>query len=156
MRRNTRALLAIGLGAGLTSQEITSLVGTDIRQEGGVVLVDVVGKLARTVPVHKVWAAEVLQLAEEVGPRAYFMPERTRITRRDILGFIERCSGDGPPKFNVQQLRITWMVWHLTAGTPLSALVRAAGVGVGQLGKYLRFVEPVGEEEFRLRLAGET
>ena len=99
--------------------------------------------MARSVPVHRLWADEVLELAEESGPRPFYMPDRTRITRRDILGFIERCSGEGLPKFNVQRLRITWIVGHLSAGTPLSALVRASGVGVGQLGKYLRFVAPV-------------
>jgi hypothetical protein len=154
MRRNCRALLAIGLGAGLTSQEITSLVGTDIRVEDGVVLVAVGGKMARSVPVQRKWADEVLGLAEESGSRPFYMPDRARITRRDILGFIERCSGEGVPKFNVQRLRISWIVGHLATGTPLSALVRASGVGVGQLGKYLSFVAPVSEGDYRRRLSG--
>jgi len=154
MRRNSRALLAIGLGAGLSSQEITSLVGTDIHVEDGVVLVEVGGKLARSVPVQRKWADEVLGLAEESGSRPFYMPDRARITRRDILGFIERCSGEAVPKFNVQRLRITWIVGHLATGTPLSALVRASGVGVGQLGKYLRFVAPVSEGDYRRRLSG--
>jgi hypothetical protein len=154
MRRNCRALLAIGLGAGLTSQEITSLVGTDIRVEGGVVLVEVGGKLARSVPVLATWADEVAELADDSGPRPFYMPDRTRITRRDILGFIERCSSEGVPKFNVQRLRITWVVGHLASGIPLSALVPASGVGVAQLGKYLRFVAPVSEGEYRRRLSG--
>ena len=154
MRRNCRALLALGLGAGLSSREVTSLVGADVNAEQGAVLVDVGGKLARSVPVHQLWADEVLALAAESGPRALFMPERSRITRRDILGFIERCSGDGPPKFNVQQLRITWIVRHLEAGTALSALVRASGVAVGQLGKYLVYVDPVTEDEYRRQLCG--
>lgn len=156
MRRNARALLAIGLGAGLTSQEVTSLVGTDVQRHSGVVLVEVPGELARTVPIHKVWADEVADLARESGPRAFFMPERTRITRRDIIGFIGRCSGDDPAKFNVQQLRITWIVGHLAAGTTLAALARASGVGVGQLGKYLRFVPPVTEDLYRQQLSGTT
>lgn len=156
MRRNCRALLALGLGAGLSSQQITSLVGTDVHVEDGVVLIEVGGKMARTVPVHRLWADEVLGLAEESGPRPFYMPDRARITRRDILGFIERCTGEGLPKFNVQRLRITWMVAHLTAGTPLAGLVRASGVGVGQLGKYLRFVPPVEEDEFRQQLSGAT
>ena len=82
------------------------------------------------------------------------MPERTRITRRDILAFIERCSGEGQPAFNVQQLRITWIVGHLAAGTHLGALARASGVGVGQLGKYLQFVPPVDELTYCRLLAG--
>jgi hypothetical protein len=156
MRRNAQALLALGLGAGLTSQEITSLVGRDIHYDNGVALIEVAGKMARSVPVQRLWAERVLGLAEESGARPFFMPERSRITRRDILGFIERCSGDGAPKFNVQQLRITWIVGHLAAGTTLSALVRASGVGIGQLGKYLVFVDPVSEDEYRRQLFGAT
>jgi hypothetical protein len=156
MRRNAQVLLALGLGAGLSSQELTSLVGSDIHSEDGVALIEVEGKKARSVPVQRLWADEVLRLAEEAGPRPFFLPERSRITRRDVLGFIERCSGDGSPKFNVQQLRITWIVRHLAAGTTLSALVRAAGVGIGQLGKYLVFVDPVTEDEYRQQLFGAT
>ena len=112
--------------------------------------------MARSVPVRRLWADEVLRLAEESGPRPFYMPDRFRITRRDILGFIERCTGEGLPKFNVQRLRITWMVSHLAAGTPLAALVRASGVRVGQLGKYLRFVAPVTEDDYRRQLSGAT
>jgi hypothetical protein len=153
MRRNCQALLALGLGAGLSSQEVTSLLGSDVHSEGGVVLIEVGGTSARSVPVHRLWAGEVLRLANEAGPRPFFMSERSRITRRDILGFIERCSGEGPPKFNVQQLRITWIVGHLAIGTALTALVRAAGVGIGQLGKYLAFVDLVTEDEYRRQVA---
>lgn len=155
VRRNCRVLLALGLGAGLSSQEITSLVGGDVCSENGVVLVGVGGKMARSVPVHRRWADEVLRLAGESGSSSpFFMPNRTRITRRDILAFIERCTGEGPPKFNVQQLRITWIVGQLAAGTSLSALVRASGVAIGQLGKYMRFVAPVTEDDYRRQLSG--
>jgi hypothetical protein len=156
MRRNSRVLLALGLGAGLTSQEITSLVGTDVHVEDGVVLIEVEGKMARSVPVHRLWADEVLRLAEESGPRAFYMPERSRITRRDILGFIERCTGEGLPMFNVQRLRITWIVGQLASGTHPKALVRAAGVGIGQIGKYLVFVPAVDEHTYRTQVAGQT
>ena len=51
MRRNARALLAIGLGAGLTSEETQRVVGADVRVTDGTVVVDVTGKHAREVPV---------------------------------------------------------------------------------------------------------
>jgi hypothetical protein len=156
MRRNSWALLALGLGAGLSSQEITSLVGTDVRTEDGIVLIDVEGKRARTVPVNRHWAKEVATLAAESGPRPFYMPERARITRRDILGFIERCTGEGEPKFNVQRLRITWIVGQLAAGTHPTALVRAAGVGIGQIGKYLVFVPEVDQHTYRTQVSGQT
>ncbi|HTT86467.1 MAG TPA: hypothetical protein VMF60_03770, partial [Acidimicrobiales bacterium] len=51
MRRNARALLAIGLGAGLASNEIQRLVGTDVSWHDGDVVVDVPGTTPRRVPV---------------------------------------------------------------------------------------------------------
>jgi len=144
-RRNTRALLAIGLGAGLTSQEIQRLVGTDVTTGGGAVLVTVPGAMARRVPVLPVWAETVQRLALESGEGPFFCPERTRITRRDVIGFIERCSGDDPAPFCVQRLRVTWIVHHLSANTHLLLLERWSGVGAGQLVKYLRFASLPGE-----------
>jgi len=137
MRRNARALLAIGLGAGLTSNEIQRLVGTDVRQENGAVVVEVTGKAPRSVPVLEPWGEDVWLFAQEAGERPFFCLERRRITRRDVIGFIERCSGDQGARFNVQRLRVTWIVEHLSRGTHLLLFEAMAGVGAGQLVKYL-------------------
>jgi site-specific recombinase XerC len=144
MRRNTRALLAIGLGAGLSSEEIQRLVGTDIRQVGGRISVEVIGKAPRTVPVTAEWADDVWTMAHESGGSPYFAPERNRITRRDVLGFIERSSGDDGAQFNVQRLRVTWIVHHLSVGTHLIEFQKMAGVSAGQLVKYLKFATSPG------------
>ncbi len=145
-RRNAQALLAIGLGAGLSSQEVSRLVGTDVHEQDGLVLVDVIGAKARTVPVLRTWATEVLELAKESGDRAFFRPERTRITRADIVAFINRCSDREEALFCIQRTRITWMVTHLAAGTHLAALHRASGVTAAQLVKYLAFVPPLDDD----------
>jgi integrase len=153
MRRNAQALLAIGLGTGPQSNEIMRLLGTDIHEEGGLVIADVIGKAARQVPVLEEWSEAVRDLARESGSRPFFAPERKRITRRDIIGFIERCSNEGPAVFNVQRLRITWIVHHLSAGTRMLFLEQMSGVGAAQLVKYLKFatlpvsVDPAPNEE---------
>ena len=117
------------------------MVGTDICEVEGLVLVDVVGDDVRTVPVHHEWADAVLAFARESGPRPYFRPERTRITRGDVLAFIDRCTDkDEDAKFTIRRLRVTWIVGHLAAGVPIGVLARAAGVGAGHITKYLRFV----------------
>lgn len=139
MRRNAQALIVIGLGAGLTSQEVQRLVGDDISEADGRVVVQVIGEKERQVPVLEEWASEVLRFARESGPRPYFCPERRRITRRDVIGFIERCSDEDTARFNVQRLRVTWIVHHLSVGTHLIPFVEMAGVGAGQLVKYLDF-----------------
>ena len=157
MRRNCRVLLALALGAGLKKQQITRLVGTDVQHDEGDVLVRVLGdcgQLDRIVPVHHLWADEVLQLAEESGKRPLFRPDRRRIARGDISNFIQTCSGQGLPKFNVQRLRITWIVGHLTAGTHLSALVEASGVAAIQLVKYLDYVDPLDDAQARRMMVG--
>ena len=141
----------------MRAEEITRAVGTDIREENGIVLVDVLGaggRRARTVPLRRPWDREVLALATESGKRPYFRPDRTGIRRNDVLGFVRRCSADGPPKFNLQRLRVTWIVEHLTSGVQLTALEEAAGVAAGQLVKYLKFATPLDEAEARLVLAG--
>jgi len=154
MRRNARALLAIGFGAGLTSEEIQRLVGTDIHIFDGIVVVDVMGKRARHVPVLASWAPEVLGFAEESGSRPYFAPERTRITRRDVIGFIERCSLDDSARFCIQRLRISWIVQQLSAGTHMLLLEAASGVGAGQLVKYLKYAASPPPGVGRAALAG--
>jgi hypothetical protein len=156
MRRNTGALLFLGLGTGMKTEEITRTVGTDIREEDGIVLVDVTGsggRIDRVVPVHQPYADHVLTLARESGERPFFGPDRTAIHRGDVLGFIKRCSIEGPGKFTVQRLRVTWLVGHLAAGTHLYALQGASGVAVAQLVKYLRFVEPLDEADAHRMLA---
>ncbi|MEI7859465.1 MAG: hypothetical protein WCI26_06485 [Acidimicrobiales bacterium] len=146
MRRNAKALLAVGLGAGLTSQEVSRLVGTDVRRHDDLVLVEVIGDKARTVPVLRPWAASVLELAQESGTRAFFRPDRTRITRGDIVAFISRCSRGEDAHFSIQRTRITWIVTHFAAGTHATALERASGVTAAQLAKYLAFVPPLDDE----------
>ena len=155
MRRNAKALLAIGLGAGLSAREVKRLVGTEVREEEGLVLVEVIGDKARTVPVRGQWAEAVLGFARESGSRPYFRPERSRITRGDILAFIDRCTGpEQDAMFSVQRLRVTWIVTHLAAGVPVGVLARAAGVGPGHLTKYLRFVSEPDELDARRLLSG--
>ncbi len=140
MRRNVRALLGIGLGAGLMSEDIQRLVGTDITVHGADVVVNVVASdKPRKVPVLPEWADDVLALAQESGDLPYFCPERDRITARDIISFIERGSPDHKARFNVQQLRVTWIVHHLSINTHLLLLTAWAGVRPEQLMKYLPF-----------------
>jgi hypothetical protein len=85
-------------------------------------------------------------MARESGDRAFFRPERTRITRADVVSFINRCSDREESLYCIQRTRITWMVTHLAAGTHLAALHRASGVTTAQLTKYLAFVPPLDDE----------
>jgi hypothetical protein len=157
MRRDSWALLTLGLGTGMRAEEITRTVGTDVSVEDGIALVQVLGtggRVDRVVPIHHLWADHVLEVAAESGSRPFFRTDRTRILRNDVVGFIRRCAIDETPKFTVQRLRVTWLVGHLGAGTHLYALERASGVAVGQLVKYLFFAAPLDEADARRMMAG--
>ena len=129
MRRDSWALLALGLGTGCrvrrspapsapmsewrTASSWSTCLGPAVSRPDG----------SRS-PLGR----EVLGLAEESAERRSSAgPDR--IVRNDILGFIRRCSPDDSPRFSIQRLRVTWIVAHLTAGTHLTALQEAAGVG---------------------------
>ena len=73
-------------------------------------------------------------------------PDRTRITRGDIVAFIRRCSRGEETHFSIQRTRITWIVTHFAAGTHATALERASGVTAAQLAKYLAFVPALDDE----------
>ncbi len=157
MRRESEILLALGLGVGMKSEEITRAVGTDVRAESGLVVVDVLGtggRVDRVIPIHHVWADTVARRAEFCGERPLFRPDRMAIRRNDILGFIRRCDVEERPKFTVQRLKITWIVAQLSAGTNLLTLEKASGVAVTQLSKYLQFATAPPDDLARRQLAG--
>lgn len=139
-RHNALALLALGAGAGLASSDIAALVGTDVHVDAEGVLIEVPRGKIRRVPVLRAWEEPVAELAAQCGQRPLFRPDRDRISRRDINRFVERCHPAYAPKLSTQRLRVTWLVHHLTAGTPAPALLEAAGIGPLQLARYMRFV----------------
>jgi len=126
-RHNVEVILAFGLGAGLPSQELIRLV-------------------------LSAWAEAVDRLARKAGDKPIFLPERAVITRRQIPNFIARCpKGDAPP-LNVNRLRNTWIVGHLSAGTHLLALAEAAGVDSSQVVKLARHATGPDVEDARRML----
>jgi len=153
MRRNMLALLAMGLGAGLRSQEMSCLVGTDVvtGDDGIAVHVPPIGDSdPRLVPVLSPWEEEIAALAGEAGRHPLFLPERDGVRRHHIPNFVGRCSQtSGGDTVSVERLRITWIVRHLEAGVPVPVLARAAGVLPAQLTKYLVFVALPSDDEAR-------
>ena len=138
-RHNIAVILALGLGAGLHSQELLPLVGTDVTRDDTGTTVHVIGERAREVPVLSTWADQVAALATKAGQRPIFLPERTVITRRQVPNFIARCPKGEAPSLNAIRLRNTWIVGHLSAGTHLLALAQAAGVDATQVVKLARY-----------------
>lgn len=151
-RDNAMGIVALGLGVGLTSQEMSRLVGSDVVADAEGVVVDVIGKTGRSVPVVERWAEVVHDRAAEVGARPFLFPERTRISRHQLPNFIERCASGDAPELNTIRLRITWIVNQLSAGTHVSVVADAAGVAAAQVVKYLPYAEHPDSAEARRQL----
>ena len=124
-RDNVAVILAFALGAGLSSQEINRLVGTDVTVDDDGVTVHVIGERIRgrtgaSRPTRTRWRSW------PGGRRRdrVFLPGRSAIDRKQVPNFLFRCPKGPMGRPNVDRLRNTWIVGHLSAGTHLSAWPR--------------------------------
>jgi hypothetical protein len=125
-RRATKALYLLGAGAGLDGRWARKVRGTDVRRVDGVVLVSVGSPRPRDVPVLKEYEEDLLALAAEAGEE-YLVGGRTTHRNRtnEIVARFE--DGHAHLKLDPKKLRSTWIVTHLTMGTRLPELLKAAG-----------------------------
>lgn len=127
-RANAWALLVLGLGAGLRAGEICSVRHTQVLDsvEGHTFVV--AGDATRLVPLLSVWEADWHKLAKDHGEDGRLFRPGVRGRYPNMLtNFVHRSTGIGL-KPQSQRLRSTWIVTQLTTGTPLRALMSAAGI----------------------------
>ena len=157
MRRDATALLAFGAGAGLAAEDIAPLrVGDVTVRDDGTVTVSVPGRRPRRVTVLAVWEQDAASVAVDRDSDEFlFVPGRAAASTKNLCThFVGRTSGVLKP--SSQRLRATWLVHHLTAGTPVKVLLEAAGIGsLNALTRYVQFVPDVDVAEVRRRLRGE-
>ncbi len=151
-RHTAEGMIDLGLGAGLPSQEHSRLVGTDVTVDSCGVVIDVIGKNARLVPVLADWEDAVTQLGELAGSGPVLMPGRTRITRHQLKNFLARCPSGDAQILDTGRLRATWICRQLAAGTHMGALEAASGVNASQLVKYLAHIPDLDPSEARRQL----
>ena len=153
--RAARALLALGLGVGLDGRWVARVCAADVTVTGaGLVLVHVGEPSARIVPVLAEWEAEVIDLAASAGGEFLVGGGSVAKNRAGQLaaGIVV---GHGHPKFSASRLRSTWLLTHLTLGTRLPELARAAGLqGVTVLSDLLMHVPVVDEATAGAMLRG--
>lgn len=140
-RADAEILVALGLGAGLSAQEITNLRAGDVTAcDSGATIVHVTDGRVRGIPVLRRWERLLLRRAGELAPDAYlFIPARTGAGKNLISNFVAR--GGGVIHVQTQRLRSTWIVTHMAACSPLRELVAAAGVdSLEAFTRYLPFV----------------
>jgi integrase len=121
-------LLALGLGAGLTGREIIDLELGDITADRRGVEVHVSGDDARDVPVLARWEPFLVRrLTSGVVSRWAFRGGQRGGNVNLVTDFVSR---NPRPSVELQarRMRATWIVEHLTRGTPLDLLLEVAGL----------------------------
>lgn len=109
---------------------------------------------ARVVPVLARWEQVIVDLAASAGDEFLVGGRSLAINRAGDLAR-KFVVGHGHPKLSAPRLRSTWLVHHLTVGTRLPELARAAGmVGVTVLSDLLPDVAPMTEEQTAVMLRG--
>jgi integrase len=153
-RSSAAALLALGLGAGLTNREITELRLRDIDADAEGVVVTVRGNRARCVPVLREWESALVQRVAGRSPDGWaFCEGQEGVNRNLVSNFVARSNGDFGP--TTRRMHATWIVTHLEMGTPMVPLLRAAGLKDPEpLGRFLPFVRDVGGSDARELLRG--
>lgn len=152
--RGARALLALGLGAGLDGRWVARVEAADVERRYGAVEVLVGEPASRRVVVRAEWEDEVLDLASSAGS-AYLIGGRSQARNRvgDIAKRLVRPAGH--PRLSPGRLRSTWLLGHLEAGTRLPELCRAAGLsGFEVLSDLMRLVGSLDPDEERQMLRG--
>jgi integrase len=120
------ALLALGLGAGLTGAEIIRQRMEDVDVERATI--HVTGENERVIPITgEVWT-DLLRIRREVlgGTGWVFRAHQRGDNINLITDFVSRTSPQIP--LVTRRMRATWLVHHLNAGTPLRRLLRIAGL----------------------------
>ena len=152
--RAARALLALGAGAGLDGRWVARVTAGDLEQVGGSVVVSVGDPSSRRVPVLAAWEREVLDLGATAGGEFLVGGYSTSRNRAGALA-ASLVVPNGHPRFSAPRLRSTWLVTHLTLGTRLPELARAAGLqGVTVLSDLLPNVPALDEVEAAAMLRG--
>lgn len=140
-RADAEILIALGLGAGLSAQEIANLRAGDVSaHKSGATIVHVTDGRVRSIPVLRRWERVLIRRAAELAPDAYlFISGRTGAGKNLISNFVAR--GGDRIHVQTQRLRSTWIVTHMAACSPLRELVAAAGVdSLEAFTRYLPFV----------------
>ncbi len=121
-----RALLALGLGAGLDGRWNVHVTGNDVAEYDGVVTVTVGDPLARVVVVRDEFAEDLLALAADAGNGRLVAGSTSKNAAAKAAARI--VIDQGHIKLSAKRLRSSWLVAHLVNRTPLPALLEAAGL----------------------------
>lgn len=122
-------LLALGLGAGLHTNEIVALRVYDLTEHEGGITITVRGSQPREVPVLNRYSEPLRMALQHLDSSDYvFAAGRTNKKTAVIQNFIKSTNSEMGWRPSPRRLRSTWILGHIRAGVPASYLMRAAGV----------------------------
>ena len=153
-RMRCRALICLGVGAGIVAGELRQIRGGDIFEAHGGTLVKVAGARARTVPVRARFAEPLMAAATFAGQGLICggrNPGRRNIT--DALT-AALCADPGLGRLEAGRLRSTWL-HEAAAAIGLQAFMAAAGIRCSQrLGDIAAQLPAMTEREMVALLGG--
>lgn len=130
-RRDARTMLALGLGAGLAARELLNvqttdvIIGTDLATPTAQVVVW--QNRTRAIPVSTPWVATLRQTLSEIPADSWlFRPGRQTASPGQISDFLTRSRS--PLDVRPVRMRATWLLGHLTEGTPAEEVLRISGL----------------------------
>lgn len=133
-RLRLTAVLALGLGCGLTRREQMLLTREHVTRDRHGVQVQVTDPgsgAVRPVTCRATWEDRLWEVVEAVAPGHYLLTPWTthQVTGNVIDQTLARAETYSAPLWwSITRLRNTWLVHHLTVGTPLPVLLTAAGL----------------------------
>lgn len=150
-RHDCRLLLALGLGAGLSSADILSLTASQVTTDRlGVLLRIRRPGSERDVPVLASWEQAIVDAIEVREPDDWMVGVGRGSNNNWINNFIKKTQPEAGRRPNVARMRNTWIIHHLNTGTPLGPLAAAAGLETFRtIEKLLPFVREPGQDEVR-------
>jgi len=146
-RRDARTMLALGLGAGLAARELLEVQTTDVmidtkglKPEAQIV---VWRERTRVVPVLERWVSPLMQTLSEIPADSWvFRSGRQGSTPGQVTDFLTRSRS--PLDVRPVRMRATWLVEHLTQGTPAAEVLRISGLqNFAALDRHMPFVKSV-------------
>jgi len=151
-RSDAHTLIALALGAGLTTTEIINTRAGDINHHHGINIVVAAGQL-RTVPM--LHAYEALLPTSDTRPITEFLFRRGRRSAScNTVANFEHRSVERQLHPVPARLRASWISTHLRNGTPLEVVAEAAGLSLGQLvARYRHLVPDPDDRQESLRYA---
>ena len=121
-----RAIVALGLGAGLDGRWNVHITGTDIVENDGLVTITVGDPAERLVVVRDEFADELLDLAAQAGSGRLVAGSTSKNAAAKAAG--RGVIDQGHISLSAKRLRSSWLLAHLANRTPLTALLQAAGL----------------------------